>query len=82
MAAAASSVSPADVASLTGQPGMAAAMAASDTPKASSGETRGVLAAAISRRFPSALDPSARTMVWGAPSVDRIGKTGDRGRPT
>ena len=39
---------------------------------------RGILPPLLERRFPSVLDPSSRTLVWGAPSVDNVGKLGDR----
>ena len=54
-------------------------MAASDMKEKA--EPHGALARAIARHYPSVLDPAAGTLVWGAPSVDRIGRIGDRGRP-
>ena len=39
------------------------------------------LLALLDRKFPGLLDPEAKTMVWGAPPVDRIGRMlelGDR----
>ena len=39
---------------------------------------RGILPPLLERRFPSLLDPSSRTLVWGAPPVDNVGKLGDR----
>ncbi|PCH40935.1 hypothetical protein WOLCODRAFT_117962 [Wolfiporia cocos MD-104 SS10] len=38
---------------------------------------RGVLPALLDSRFPRLLDPSTKTLVWGAPSVDSIGKLWD-----
>lgn len=38
---------------------------------------RGLLAPLLARRFPGLLDPATKTLVWGAPSVDSIGKLGD-----
>lgn len=70
------------VASLTGQMGLAAAMAAGDAVSARDTAPKGILASRIASRYPSALDPTVGTFVWGAPSVDRIGRTGDRGRLT
>lgn len=71
----------ADVAALTGQTELAAAMAAGEN-KSGRGEPKGALARELAKRYPGVLDPTAGTLVWGAPSVDRIGKMGDRGRPT
>ncbi|EJD01347.1 uncharacterized protein FOMMEDRAFT_169486 [Fomitiporia mediterranea MF3/22] len=39
---------------------------------------RGVLAAHLHRHFPQVLDPASRSLVWGAPPVDRIGRLGDK----
>ncbi|KAH9938118.1 uncharacterized protein B0H18DRAFT_1112305 [Fomitopsis serialis] len=41
---------------------------------------RGILPPIAERYFPRLLDPSTRTLVWGAPSVDSIGKLSDRSR--
>lgn len=38
---------------------------------------RGVLVPTLERRFPRLLDPSRKTLVWGAPPVDNIGRLGD-----
>lgn len=38
---------------------------------------RGVLASLVYDRHPSLLDPATKTFIWGAPSVDRIGRMGD-----
>lgn len=38
---------------------------------------RGVLVSTIERRFPRLLDPSRKTLVWGAPPVDNIGRLSD-----
>ncbi|KAA1466568.1 hypothetical protein DENSPDRAFT_856223 [Dentipellis sp. KUC8613] len=38
---------------------------------------RGVLASVLERQYPRLLDPTRKTLVWGAPSVDRIGRIGD-----
>lgn len=38
---------------------------------------RGVLAALVYDRHPRLLDPATKTFVWGAPSVDRIGRMGE-----
>ncbi|PPR04634.1 hypothetical protein CVT24_011852 [Panaeolus cyanescens] len=45
----------------------------------SSSRPRGVIAALASRsgRVRSFLDPQSQTIVWGAPSVDQLGKIGD-----
>ncbi|EPQ58950.1 hypothetical protein GLOTRDRAFT_69997 [Gloeophyllum trabeum ATCC 11539] len=38
---------------------------------------RGILAKALYYHFPSLLDPRTKTLVWGAPPVDRVGRVGD-----
>ncbi|KAI0677284.1 hypothetical protein C8Q78DRAFT_1002050 [Trametes maxima] len=38
---------------------------------------RGILPPLLAQRFPGLLDPYSRTLVWGAPSVDNIGKLRD-----
>lgn len=38
---------------------------------------RGVLVPTLERRFPRLLDPSRKTLIWGAPPVDNIGKLSD-----
>ena len=38
---------------------------------------RGVLAPLLDRRYPRLLDPTRKTLIWGAPSVDRIGRLRD-----
>lgn len=44
---------------------------------------QGMLASQLERSFPSLLDPTSKTFVWGAPPVDRIGRLGDKNdRPT
>lgn len=39
---------------------------------------RGILPPIADRYFPRLLDPSTKTLVWGAPSVDSVGKLSDR----
>ena len=39
-------------------------------------QPRGVLASLIHDRYPRLLDPTTKTFVWGAPSVDNIGRIG------
>ncbi|KAJ6587780.1 hypothetical protein B0H10DRAFT_810867 [Mycena sp. CBHHK59/15] len=39
---------------------------------------RGVLVPLLEGRFPGLLDPAGKTLVWGAPSVDRIGSVQDK----
>jgi cytochrome c oxidase assembly factor 3, fungi type len=39
---------------------------------------RGVLVKLLGRTFPSLFDPARKTLVWGAPSVDNVGKMWDR----
>ena len=41
-------------------------------------QPKGVLAAQLHRHLPRALDPASKTLVWGAPPVDRIGRLGDK----
>jgi cytochrome c oxidase assembly factor 3 len=36
--------------------------------------TRGILAPLLERNFPRLLDPMRKTLVWGAPPVDKIGR--------
>lgn len=43
-------------------------------------ERRGVLATLLDGRFPWLLDPTRKTLVWGAPPVDKIGSLGDKPR--
>ena len=38
---------------------------------------RGILAPLLDRRYPRLLDPASKTFIWGAPSVDRIGRLRD-----
>ncbi|PSR81025.1 hypothetical protein PHLCEN_2v6556 [Hermanssonia centrifuga] len=35
---------------------------------------RGVVASLLYERYPQLLDPASKTLVWGAPPVDNIGK--------
>ena len=42
---------------------------------------RGVLASLLHSRYPRLLDPNTKTFVWGAPSVDRVGRMGDMSLP-
>ncbi|KAF5333246.1 hypothetical protein D9611_002774 [Ephemerocybe angulata] len=39
---------------------------------------KGVLARVLEQRWPKALDPESKTLVWGAPSVDNLGRMGSR----
>lgn len=39
--------------------------------------TRGLLAPLLARHFPRLLDPTTKTLVWGAPPVDNIGELRD-----
>lgn len=39
---------------------------------------RGVVASLLWERYPRLFDPTTKTLIWGAPSVDRIGRMGDR----
>ncbi|KAJ7034152.1 hypothetical protein C8F04DRAFT_582547 [Mycena alexandri] len=41
-------------------------------------ERRGVLVTLLDGRFPWLLDPTRKTLVWGAPPVDKIGRVGDK----
>jgi cytochrome c oxidase assembly factor 3, fungi type len=38
---------------------------------------RGVVASLLWERYPGMFDPKTKTLVWGAPPVDRIGRVGD-----
>ena len=44
-------------------------------------QRRGVLATLLDERFPWLLDPTRKTLVWGAPPVDRIGSLGEKLKP-
>ncbi|KAJ6532263.1 hypothetical protein DFH09DRAFT_1326213 [Mycena vulgaris] len=44
-------------------------------------QRRGVLVTLLDRRFPGLLDPTCKTLVWGAPPVDKIGSLGDKLKP-
>ncbi|KAI0353099.1 hypothetical protein OH77DRAFT_1459108 [Trametes cingulata] len=48
-----------------------------ETKTSSSTPRRGVLPPLLEHRFPSLLDPSSRTLVWGAPAVDSVGRMRD-----
>ncbi|KAI0032948.1 hypothetical protein K488DRAFT_48827 [Vararia minispora EC-137] len=48
--------------------------AASRTPP----QRRGVLSPILDRAMPGLLDPKRKTLVWGAPPVDAIGKLSDK----
>lgn len=39
---------------------------------------KGLLPRFLGEHFPRLLDPSTKTLVWGAPSVDNIGRWGDK----
>jgi len=39
---------------------------------------RGVLTELLDRRFPGLLEPTQKTLVWGAPPVDDVGKLWER----
>ncbi|KAJ7181588.1 hypothetical protein C8R43DRAFT_869789 [Mycena crocata] len=41
-------------------------------------QRRGVLVTLLDGRFPWLLDPTRKTLVWGAPPVDNIGRLGDK----
>ncbi|KAI0340804.1 hypothetical protein BDW22DRAFT_351413 [Trametopsis cervina] len=50
-----------------------------DTPALGAGtRPRGVVAALLWERYPGLFDPKTKTLIWGAPPVDRIGKVGDK----
>ena len=38
---------------------------------------RGVLASLMHNRYPQVFDPITKTFIWGAPSVDNIGRLGE-----
>ncbi|KAI6152319.1 hypothetical protein BKA82DRAFT_4109980 [Pisolithus tinctorius] len=40
-------------------------------------DQRGILAPVLDRAFPRLLDPTRKTLVWGAPPVDNIGRLND-----
>ncbi|KAH7887467.1 hypothetical protein F5I97DRAFT_1860673 [Phlebopus sp. FC_14] len=43
-------------------------------PSSSASKPRGVLAPVLDRTFPRLLDPTRKTLIWGAPPVDNVGK--------
>ncbi|KAF8914351.1 hypothetical protein CPB84DRAFT_1759049 [Gymnopilus junonius] len=45
-----------------------------ESKRSASAEVRGVLPRLLGDRFPRLLDPEKKTLVWGAPSVDNMGK--------
>ncbi|KAL7282605.1 hypothetical protein ACG7TL_004077 [Trametes sanguinea] len=51
--------------------------ARSETETASSASPRGILPPLLEHRFPTLLDPSSRTLVWGAPPLDNVGRMRD-----
>ena len=53
---------------------------ASSLPRSSDDDVRGVAAPLLNRVFPRLLDPQGKTLVWGAPPVDRVGRLGDRSK--
>lgn len=46
--------------------------------KRTSERPRGVIASLLWEQYPGLLDPTTKTLIWGAPPVDRVGKLGDR----
>lgn len=58
-------------------PAAIVAEARATTVNASTRSGRGLLAAVLEQYFPRALDPQTRTLVWGAPAVDNIGRLKD-----
>lgn len=42
--------------------------------------SRGILSPVLSRALPGLVDPASKTLVWGAPPVDAVGKLSDRRR--
>lgn len=44
-------------------------------------KARGILVELLDESCPSLLDPERKTLVWGAPPVDDMGKMGDRSKP-
>jgi cytochrome c oxidase assembly factor 3 len=50
----------------------------SPTATTSSTQPRGIVAKYLDQRYPSVLDPQRKTLVWGAPPVDSIGKDSER----
>ncbi|CAK5276050.1 unnamed protein product [Mycena citricolor] len=58
---------------------LAVASAGADASAAAAAASpRGVVAAFLAKRYPTLLDPTSHTIVWGAPPVDRIGSVGDK----
>ncbi|KAJ7167819.1 hypothetical protein C8R46DRAFT_950948 [Mycena filopes] len=52
-------------------------------PPPATGETpqrRGVLVTLLDGRFPWLLDPTRKTLIWGAPPVDKIGRVDDKSK--
>ncbi|TFY74708.1 hypothetical protein EWM64_g9305 [Hericium alpestre] len=58
--------------------GLSAPVAAPSPSSQAPAAARGVLVGVLETRYPRLLDPTRKTLVWGAPSVDRIGRIGDR----
>ncbi|CDO73798.1 hypothetical protein BN946_scf185015.g127 [Trametes cinnabarina] len=55
----------------------ATSLAAGARPETKSASPRGILPPLLEHRFPTLLDPSSRTLVWGAPPLDNVGKMSD-----
>jgi cytochrome c oxidase assembly factor 3 len=76
--AAASSDSKKDLASVVGLKSSSSSLLSQPSFTSSSPPHKsGILVPILERRFPQLLDPTRKTLVWGAPPVDHIGRMGD-----
>lgn len=57
-----------------GSPEDAHLAAHSEPPRTDEARPRGVLAPVLDRSFPRLLDPTRKTLVWGAPPLDDLGR--------
>ncbi|KAJ7668144.1 hypothetical protein B0H17DRAFT_1088270 [Mycena rosella] len=60
--------------------GNIAAAASAELSAPAAAQPRGVLVTLLGGRFPGLLDPTRKTLVWGAPPVDKMGSLGDKPR--
>jgi cytochrome c oxidase assembly factor 3 len=59
---------------------LGAAAAVKDHADAARRSSRGIIPAVLDRTFPRLLDPTTKTLIWGAPSVDSPGQMGQKTR--
>ena len=77
-AAAAAAVAPSELS--LAAPVSAPAATASSAATAPTAAAIGILPGLLDGAFPRLLDPQRKTLVWGAPPVERLGRLGDASR--